>query len=801
MAYDPTQRPRYFEGQYLEDTDFSDEQAYHRDRQQLHHRLLHVSGIAEGLDWKEASTINQAISIEAVRFSVSAGTAFDIQGRSIVLLSDSPVTPITVTPDPQGEWILFIQYREEATDPQGDKGTETRTSETPRIDFAKVTLEVFNQQVLNTSHDLYAAIALAKFTVTNQKISTNLDFSVRQYAGLRLPAPGTLTAPTLRSSNSGNLPLAILNGGLSVVGQGEKKVDFTVNGRLRSDNNDGGLWVKSDRFVGGHSTNKIGFFAGEAWRLTVQSDGKTGIGTMLPSSLLSVAGGVTVGSTYITETTSAADGQLIVQNKIGIGTKTPGAALAINGGLHVGGDLDPGNDNLEVDGSTKLSGALNVTGNSHLIGTLTVGSTLSVAGSSNFTGALTANNSVSLLGTASHLSVGGNTTIAGTLAVSGTNNFTGALTLGSTLNVTGNSILSGSLTVNNSVFLKGAANTTGLTVANNGKVGIGTLIPTSMLSVVGGGAIGIDYATGSNIALDGQLIVQNKVGIGTPTPRTALDTWTGALSGAANDYPKAQWAMSGGGKVTWNNSRLKWTHRFLVVATGSKVSFSDGALEIYQPTTNIPAEQVYNNQPRSVDEDGISLSAYEALYAVHTIGGGQRAFNFWITAYHSSFNTPSNWLLVAVVNGDDNTIKLGTGVMLSLRSSSSQGSPLPTGMILMWHGEINAIPHGWALCNGNNGTPDLSNKFVVGVGSDYAVGNTGGGNTVKLEIAQIPLHSHGIPVDTGSGGNFGYRQSMIKTSQTVGGDTNFVTPTDLSGGNEAHENRPPYYALCFIMKL
>ena len=46
---------------------------------------------------------------------------------------------------------------------------------------------------------------------------------------------------------------------LHVAGAGGMSVDFLVNGRLKSDDTNGGLWVSSDRFVGGLAPNKIGF--------------------------------------------------------------------------------------------------------------------------------------------------------------------------------------------------------------------------------------------------------------------------------------------------------------------------------------------------------------------------------------------------------------------------------------------------------------------------------------------------------------------------------------------------------------
>ena len=53
-------------------------------------------------------------------------------------------------------------------------------------------------------------------------------------------------------------------------------------------------------------------------------------------------------------------------------------------------------------------------------------------------------------------------------------------------------------------------------------------------------------------------------------------------------------------------------------------------------------------------------------------------------------------------------------------------SAVPTGGIIMWSGSIGSIPSGYVLCDGQNGTPNLKDSFVVGSGNTYAVGNTGG---------------------------------------------------------------------------
>lgn len=118
---------------------------------------------------------------------------------------------------------------------------------------------------------------------------------------------------------------------------------------------------------------------------------------------------------------------------------------------------------------------------------------------------------------------------------------------------------------------------------------------------------------------------------------------------------------------------------------------------------------------------------------------------------------------------------------------------IPTGVIVMWSGAANAIPSGWALCNGSNGTPDLRNRFIVGAGSTYNVGATGGADTVMLTVAQMPSHYHSYQIAEAYAGT--------NTSQGVFRILGGITQnTSSTGGGQSHENRPPYYALCFIIK-
>ena len=61
------------------------------------------------------------------------------------------------------------------------------------------------------------------------------------------------------------------------------------------------------------------------------------------------------------------------------------------------------------------------------------------------------------------------------------------------------------------------------------------------------------------------------------------------------------------------------------------------------------------------------------------------------------------------------------------------------GIIVLWSGAIVDIPAGWHLCDGNMGTPDLRNKFIVGSGDIYNPGDTATTNVAA--DAQMPYYS------------------------------------------------------------
>lgn len=141
------------------------------------------------------------------------------------------------------------------------------------------------------------------------------------------------------------------------------------------------------------------------------------------------------------------------------------------------------------------------------------------------------------------------------------------------------------------------------------------------------------------------------------------------------------------------------------------------------------------------------------------------------------------------------------------------------GTVMVWSGLLSDIPSEWALCDGNNGTPDLRDRFVKCVpDTATAPGGTGGQSSYTLTTAQLPSHNHNA-----STGNAGGHDHMVGTDDRDYGNANAYSHghdtgsdfwssysgghnhTDPSvgsaGGSSSVNNTPSYYEVGFVMKL
>lgn len=199
------------------------------------------------------------------------------------------------------------------------------------------------------------------------------------------------------------------------------------------------------------------------------------------------------------------------------------------------------------------------------------------------------------------------------------------------------------------------------------------------------------------------------------------------------------------------------------------------------------------------------------------INGFASTHNNYLSSYIVNVHRSHNWYL----GWNDSKDSINTSWVKIWHSGNL--SPVPIGGIILWSGSVASIPSGWALCNGSNGTPDLRNRFVVGAGSTYSPGNTGGLDKVTLSLAEMPSHFHQIGVMVAKWGDNADRRNFPDFNSTSypdgdygsdiarwrtryqGGSTNYTSAGPSNGRTQgtttAHENRPPYYALAYIMRI
>lgn len=199
--------------------------------------------------------------------------------------------------------------------------------------------------------------------------------------------------------------------------------------------------------------------------------------------------------------------------------------------------------------------------------------------------------------------------------------------------------------------------------------------------------------------------------------------------------------------------------------------------------------------------------------------------------------------LIEAFNALQSTVAAFNSRLLSVEGRlTTLENAIAAGIIVVWSGSIVSIPNGWFLCNGQNSTPDLRDRFIVGAGTTYAVnavggvashthtitGTSGGTSLTQSQLPDCalpvtdPSHSHpnvALLFYIGNVGNgaglsrpvFNTGESIIYPAMSQASATTNITVRS-GGSNAAHthsfssttattSNIPPYYALAYIMKI
>jgi microcystin-dependent protein len=331
--------------------------------------------------------------------------------------------------------------------------------------------------------------------------------------------------------------------------------------------------------------------------------------------------------------------------------------------------------------------------------------------------------------------------------------------------------------------------------------------------------------------------------------------------------------------VTEDFAKLNWNSLDSILTINGKVKITDGSESLgYVLTSDADGLATWTDQsmyevPISGTQNGVNR-VFTLAYAV---SDSKTLFYMNGVLYDNTFYTidgttltlneapGTGWELKLFTNipGIDNTLNQFEIINNEITNINNQiqninSNNFPNGGIIMWSGNIDSIPTGWALCNGNyvNGvaTPDLRNRFIVGAGSDISTNKRyrtkgfdnlldnqyngqGGTVSVRLVTNNLPEHFHTVNQITGQTTNLGNAQLKFYDNNNdintpSGVNFEFVTDENpnkvqlRNGGNSlydaghshgfsipAHSTqnntttntaidiRPLYYALAFIMKV
>lgn len=212
----------------------------------------------------------------------------------------------------------------------------------------------------------------------------------------------------------------------------------------------------------------------------------------------------------------------------------------------------------------------------------------------------------------------------------------------------------------------------------------------------------------------------------------------------------------------------------------TQIRYQDSNIDLLQYQDILEEQQINSIKSRLGNLSNLELQTYDN-------GTIQQVKDYGIFSDYAIFNQAgySNKQDLSV---QDNSLRFVTTQWIH--------KLLPKGSIIMFNGLSSEIPNGWAICDGNNGTPNLINKFVK---ASTVSGNTGGGDQITLTVDNLPINNYVVYHNPETIGT-----DLIQTDSTVSelNKVNSLDQLDIVSGKGLPINyQPAYYSLIYIMKI
>lgn len=368
----------------------------------------------------------------------------------------------------------------------------------------------------------------------------------------------------------------------------------------------------------------------------------------------------------------------------------------------------------------------------------------------------------------------------------------------------------------------GANGANSLTALDNGNVGIGNTAPSEKLHVTGNALVSGTGSFTGGLSTNSNLSVTGTAAVTGTSTFTGASTFNGSVRIGQSGTTPLSFGSWLGTKISLYDSLGSSIYGFGIQggllqvftdASSADIAFGYGPSASMTETmrvkgngnvgigTSSPAQKL------SVSGDTLTTGTAYLLDTNHSIraisGSGVAISTYGITDGIILKQSTGN----VGIGTTSPSQKLEVNGTVKATTFTGNGT-IPIGGIIMWSGTTTDIPAGWTLCNGvpSNGQtpPDLRDRFIVGAGSAYTPKAVGGATTHTLAATNLPTFSINykdiyFSTDGGPIAVPGGRGSGSTDSNNAGWE--MERTATYTGTATAIDHRPPYMALCYIMRV